>query len=467
MLNTSDIFIWIIIAFLFVLLNGFFVAAEFSLVGVRRSKIEELASKSSRAKAVLKALEHQDTIISATQLGITLASLALGFIAGSVFEPVIEDFFNHYFPDLGKTNHVILTFVIPLSIAALMAVALTTYAHVVLGELVFKSVALQYPDSTAMWVAKPLGWFTKVAHPLISLFNATAWLVLKVFGITPVSGLHNVHSEDELKLIINQSQKAGILDKHETEILSRAFDLPDTTVREIMTPRTELVLLSIEEPFKDVLDEVIESGHSRFPVYEDNPDKIIGFIYAKDILQYFKQALTDAQNSEFNPDLKVILREPDFIPETMKADRLLEMFQSSKRQVAVVVTEFGGVAGLISLEDVLELLVGDIQDEYDIEPPDILSTENGDIINAQMGIDDFNEHFNTNFESEHSVTLGGFVIEKFGRIPDEGETITLENFFITIQKVNDHRLLELLVTKIENPVVETDVEEEKKESTNE
>lgn len=446
----QEFLIFLFVSVLFILFNGFFVAAEFALVGVRRSKIEELATRSSRAKAVLKALEHQDIIISATQLGVTFSSLSLGFLAGSYFEPLLDQYFRDF------------SFLPPNTaslIGGIVAISITSYFQVVLGELVFKSVALQYPDGTALWVAKPLSFFTKLAYPVIKLFNGTAWLVLKVFGVQPMSNLHNVHSEDELKLIISQSQKAGILEKHETEILSRAFDLPDTTVREIMTPRTELVILSISDSFKTILEQVIESGHSRFPVYEESPDKIIGFIYAKDILQYFKRALQHNQENDFNPDLRVILRETDFIPETMKADKLLEMFQSSKRQVAVVVNEFGGVAGLISLEDVLELLVGDIQDEYDIEPPDILATDNGDVINAQMSLDDFNEHYHTEYESEFSVSIGGFIIEKFGRIPLEKETITVDCFLITVQKVSDHRLLELLV-KIVQPIVNPEDQEE-------
>ncbi len=435
--SVSDYIILLFVSLLFILFNGFFVAAEFALVGVRKSKIEELALKSSRAKAVLKALEHQDLIISATQLGVTVSSLSLGYIAGSFFEPVIDSSLGGVLP---KGTGPIL--------GGLIAIGLTSYIQVVLGELVFKSIALQYPDNTALWVAKPLSFFTKIAYPIIKLFNGTAWLVLKLFGVKPVSGMHNVHSEDELKLIINQSQKAGILEKHETEILSRAFDLPDTTVREIMTPRTELVSLSIEDPFKMILEQVIESGHSRFPVYEGNPDKIIGFIYAKDILQYFKNALEHSKENEFNPELRSILRVPDFIPETMRADKLLEMFQSSKRQVAVVINEFGGVAGLISLEDVLELLVGDIQDEYDLEPPDILATDNGDVINAQISLDDFNEHYDTDYESEFSVSLGGFIIENFGKIPVEKESITIQNFLFTIQKVSEHRILEVLVKPV-------------------
>lgn len=446
--SANEVFLIIAISFIFILINGFFVAAEFSLVAVRKSKIEELAVNSTRAKSVLKALEHQDLIISATQLGVTVSSLCLGFLAGSYFEPAINESFGGYLP----AN------LTPI-IGGLIAISVTSYVQVVLGELVFKSVALQYPDNTALWVAKPLSFFTKLAYPIIKLFNGTAWLVLKIFGIRPVKGVRNVHSEDELKLIISQSQKAGILEKHETEILSRAFDLPDTTVREIMTPRTELVLLSIKDSFKEVLEQVIESGHSRFPVYENNPDNIIGFIYAKDILQYFKQALVYTEDNDYNPELKAILRKPDFVPETMKADRLLEKFQSSKRQVAVVVTEFGGVAGLISLEDVLELLVGDIQDEYDIEPPDILTTEHGDVINAQMSLDDFNEHYMTEYESEHSVTLGGFVIEKLGRIPEEKETLTLDSYFITVQKVAEHRILELLVKQVEKPLIDPTLNE--------
>ncbi len=454
--NPQEFLIFATASILFILVNGFFVAAEFALVAVRRSKIEELATRSSRAKAVLKALEHQDLIISATQLGITFASLSLGYIAGTYFEPQIDGLISGFGIFPRNTAGIL---------GGIIAIALTSYLQVVLGELVFKSIALQYPDNTALWVAKPLSWFTKITLPIIKLFNATAWLVLKIFGVTQISGLHNVHSEDELKLIINQSQKAGILEKHETEILSRAFDLPDTTVREIMTPRTELVILSIDDTFKRILEQVIESGHSRFPVYEGNPDKIIGFIYAKDILQYFSKALGHTQDHDFNPELRSILREPDFIPETMKADKLLEMFQSSKRQVAVVVNEFGGVAGLISLEDVLELLVGDIQDEYDLEPPDILTTDDGDIINAQMSLDDFNEHYETEFESEHSISLGGFIIEKFGQIPEENETTNVDNFQITVQKVIDHRILELLVKRIPQ-TIDTEINQDQEHNNN-
>lgn len=455
--NLVEFIFFVILSLIFVLLNGFFVAAEFALVGVRRTKIEELALKGSgRAKAVLNALEHQDTVISATQLGITLSSLALGFVAGSYFEPVIEALIEEFLPIL--TNF---SFFISISFGALFAIFLTTYAHVVLGELVFKSIALQYPESTSIWVAKPLAVFSKLTSPLIKIFNGSAWLILRGFGMKPVSGSQNVYSEDELKLIISQSKAAGILEEHETEILSRTFDLTDTTVREIMTPRTELTLIDIKDKFTNILDRILESGHSRFPVFENTPDNIIGFLYAKDVLQYFKAVLLENNKEEFNPDIKAILREPEFVPESMHADKILEKMLNNKKQVAIVITEFGGVAGLISLEDVIELLVGDIQDEYDLEPPDVLNTELGDIINGTMSLDDFNDHFNTHYESDHAVTFGGFIIEKLGRIPLESDSITIDNFNITIQNVTKNKINELLVQPISRTQEEIKTEENK------
>lgn len=442
-----------VLALIFVLLNGFFVAAEFALVGVRRSSIEDLAQKGvGRAKVVLKALDHQDHIISATQLGITMASLALGFVAGSYFEPVIEHMFDDFLPNLA----------IGISVGAVVALAATTYAHVVLGELVFKSVALQYPEGTSLWVARPLSWFSTIASPVIKLFNGTAWLILAVFGVKPVPGAH-VHSEDELKLLITQSQQAGILDESETVILSRAFDLADTSIREIMTPRTELVSIDVEEDFHTILKKVIKTGHSRFPVHEESPDNVVGFLYAKDLLSYLDLLLENHLEGPLEPNLRNILREPDFVPEIMKADKLLEKFQNSKRQVAIVLNEFGGVVGLISLEDVLELLVGDIQDEYDSEPIDIVRSENGELVSGQTSLDDFNDYFKTSLASEHSVTIGGLITEKIGRFPEEEESVVIENYRIQVKKLENRRIQTLLINQV---VLETDVGDSEEHSKN-
>jgi CBS domain containing-hemolysin-like protein len=460
-IDLIEAFFYIIIAFLLVLLNGFFVAAEFALVSVRPSKIEEILRKNpknSRAKAVKQAIIHQDEIISATQLGITMASLALGFVGGLFLEPFIEELFHGI-----KIAGVL----IGIAFGGIIAYAIVTYMHVVIGELVPKSVALQYKERTSLWVAKPLHWFAWLFTPIIKLFNGTGWLILRLFGMEPIAGHQAVHSEDELKLIISQSSKAGILDERETAILNRAFDLPDTQVRALMTPITDLTTINITDDFKEVIRIITQTGHSRFPVYGEAHEKIIGFLYAKDLLNYMLQLLEangfDLKNGS-TPDINEILREVDYVPETMRASLLLEKFQASRRQVAIVVDEFGSLAGLVSLEDVLELLVGDIQDEYDTEPVEItqLSEREGvSQVSGQISLDDFNKYFQSDFDSEISVTIGGLITERLGRIPDENEVIKMSGLEVTISEISDYRIQTILV----DGKFKRDHEEEKEEET--
>jgi CBS domain containing-hemolysin-like protein len=432
----------LIIAFILVLLNGFFVAAEFALVSVRPSKVEEIIKKtgSRRAKAVKKAIENQDEVISATQLGITMASLALGFIAGAAIEPVLEEFFA----EIG-----FLALLSGLSLGVILAFAITTYMHVVLGELAPKSVALQYPAKTSLWVARPLHWFAMIFKPIIWLFNQTGWLVLALFGIKPIVGHRSVHSEDELKLLISQSSEAGILEERESAILKRTFDLPDTQIRMIMTPRGDMATVSIKDDFKVIVNTVNESGHSRFPVYDENHENIIGFLYAKDLLEYMEISLeNDRKLTTQEIDISELLRDVDYIPETMRADRLLTRFQEKKRHSAIVVNEFGELEGLITLEDILELLVGDIQDEYDIEPAEITPTNgvNGELkVNGQTSLEDFNAYLKTELISDISVTIGGLIIEKLGRIPKENEVFRMQNLVFTVNEVSKTRIITLLV----------------------
>ncbi len=443
-------FIFILfIALILVLLNGFFVAAEFALVSVRPSKVEEIikTTGSRRAKAVQKAIDNQDEVISATQLGITIASLSLGFLAGILehqfLGPVIDGFIDgiEFLAILGT-----------IAVGAIVAFALTTYMHVVLGELAPKSVALQYPLKTSLWVASPLRWFAKIFKPVIWFFNQTGWLVLKVFGIKPLVGHRDIHSEAELKMLISQSSKAGILEERETAILKRTFDLPDTQVRSLMKSRRDMVTISIDDDFTDIIKVVNESGHSRFPVFDENHEKIIGFLYAKDLLNYLELSL-DKGSIEYQNEIDIseLLRDVDYIPETMRADRLLGFFQNNKRHSAIVVDEFGELVGLITLEDILELLVGDIQDIYDIEPAEIVPSIANDgemVANGQTSLDDFNEYFKVDLSSDHSVTIGGLIIEKLGRIPEAKEIFKIQGLVFTVNEATKSRIISLRVHPI-------------------
>ncbi|MFX0123995.1 MAG: hemolysin family protein [Candidatus Hodarchaeota archaeon] len=455
----------LILAFLLVLLNGFFVAAEFALVSVRPSRVEEIVRKtgSRRAKAVQLAIDNQDEVISATQLGITMASLALGFLAGASIEPVLEVLFH----DLG-----VFALLGGLSLGALLAFAITTYMHVVLGELAPKSVALQYPMSTSLWVAKPLHWFAMIFKPVIWIFNQTGWLVLALFGIKPIVGHRPVHSEAELKLLISQSSEAGILEERESAILKRTFDLPDTQIRMLMTPRYDMKAISITDDFEEIVKCVNNTGHSRFPVFDESREKIVGFLYAKDLLNYLELFLDADEIGEKKDrvDISQLLREADYVPETMRADLLLEKLQNTKRHSAIVVDEFGEVVGLITLEDILELLVGDIQDEYDYEPAEITPSEENEgesKVSGQTSLDDFNDYFKTNFQSDFSVTIGGFIQEKLGRLPKEKEVFKIENIVFTVKESTEVRIETLLVhgkKKSEETKEETEEKPKEEES---
>jgi CBS domain containing-hemolysin-like protein len=322
--------------------------------------------------------------------------------------------------------------------------------HVVLGELAPKSVALQYPMNTSLWVAKPLRWFAVIFKPVIWIFNQTGWLVLALFGIKPIVGHRPVHSEAELKLLISQSSEAGILEEREGAILKRAFDLPDTQVRMIMTPRSDMRTITISDDFEEIVKCVNNTGHSRFPVFNESREKIIGFLYAKDLLNYLELFLDvdEVSNKKDQIDISQLLREVDYVPETMRADLLLEHLQNTKRHSAIVVDEFGEVAGLITLEDILELLVGDIQDEYDYEPAEIIPSEENEgesKVSGQTSLDDFNDYFKSNFQSEISVTIGGFIQEKLGRLPKEREVFKIENIVFNVKECTEVRIETLLV----------------------
>ncbi len=464
----------LILALILVLLNGFFVAAEFALVSVRPSRVEELVRKtgSRRAKAVQLAIKNQDEVISATQLGITMASLALGFLAGASIEPVIESIFEvvgfiTFLDELG-----ILVLLGGLSLGALLAFSMTTYMHVVIGELAPKSVALQYPERTSLWVAKPLHWFALIFKPIIWIFNQTGWLILSIFGIKPIVGHRSVHSEAELKLLISQSSEAGILEERESAILKRTFDLPDTQIRMLMTPRYEMNTITITDDFDEIVKFVNNTGHSRFPVSDESREKIVGFLYAKDLLNHLELFLdTDEITNKKNKiDISQLLREADYVPETMRADLLLEKLQNTKRHSAIVVDEFGEVVGLITLEDILELLVGDIQDEYDYEPAEITPSEENEgesKVSGQTSLDDFNDYFKTKFQSDISVTLGGFIQEKLGRLPKEKEVFKIEGIVFTVKEITELRIETLNVRglkKSEETEEETAEKTEEKES---
>lgn len=333
-----------------VALNGFFVAAEFALVAVRKTRIEELVSQGvRRAKAVLTAIDHLDRYIAATQLGITLASIALGMVGEPALAAVIEPAFG-FFPEAwrGAATH---------SAASVLAFMLITFMHVVFGELMPKTVALEVPDQTALFVAKPLIVFAKLTRPLIVVMNGLGNALLRLLGFHPAGGEEMVHSVEELLLLIEDTEEAGILDAEQADIVGNVFRMTDTRVRDCMVPRDKVAALEVTMLPEKVMEAVRNGAHTRMPVYEGELDHIVGIVNTKDLFYLFSLrgivVLEDA------------LYPPLYLKPEEQLDNALRLFRKAKRPMALVRDEEGKIHGLITLEDVIEEIVGDIEDEHD------------------------------------------------------------------------------------------------------
>ena len=368
------------LVFILVFLNGFFVASEFALVAVRKTRINELVKNGNKsARLVQKAIKNLDTYISATQLGITLASLGLGWLG----EPVIAKFLEPYFEIFLSEQ---IAFVSAHGAAIVIAFSIITFLHIVLGELAPKSIALQKAETTSLWIIRPLSLFATIFKPFIWILNGAGILVLKLIGFKAPSGHQLVHSEEEIKMILAQSAEEGAIEKEEAEMVYRVLKLGDLPVREIMIPRTKIIAFSIETPLKSVIKTAEENLHSRFPVYKDSIDNIVGFIHIKEIYKY---ALSDSKQKIVESLYKTLLRKENkarisktrlirkilTVSQAREIDEVLLEMRSKRVHIAVVNDELGGTAGIVTLEDILETLVGEIHDEF--EKLDII-TQNKD-----------------------------------------------------------------------------------------
>lgn len=424
--------------FFLVFLNGFFVAAEFALVKVRASQIEIKAKTGSRVAKIAKHMtQHLDGYLAATQLGITLASLGLGWVGEAVMTDIVSRFFNFIEVDMSST--------VATNIGHVLAFAIITVLHIVFGELAPKSLAIQRPIGTTMSIALPLHFFYLLFRPFIWLLNGFANFILKLLGISTIAGHEAHHSSEELQYLLDQGKESGALEINEHELIKNVFDFNERVVKNIMVPRTKISGIELNTSHKEVLDIVIHEGYSRIPVYDETIDKIVGIVHAKDILPLL------AENKECI--LKDIIRIPYFIPETKKINDLLSELQLKRIQIAIVLDEFGGTAGMVTLEDIMEELVGEIQDEYDEEKPIVeVMSKNEFIIDATASIYDVNEFLPHDLPEDGDYdTVAGLVSEIFGKIPDVGETSDFNGYTITILKKADQNVesvkLELVINR--------------------
>lgn len=435
-----DTLLGILAVFALVSVNGFFVAAEFALVGARRTRLEQLAMEGSAgARAAQHATEHLDSYIAATQLGITLASLGLGWIGepavGHLFDPLL-----HLLPEATADA-------IGHTITAVVAFALVTMLHIVLGELAPKSIALQRPESTAILVARPTTWFLRIFRPVIWVMNTVGSMVVRLLGFEPTSGHAQVHSAEELEMLVKSSHEAGLLPKSEEQLLRRAFDFVDVTAEEIMQPRVEVDAVALDMPLPEMLRHLAEEHYSRYPVYEETIDNVIGILHTKDLFDVLVRSPNLLTDASVPFDLRGILRNPIFIPGSTGVDKLLERMQRTKTHFAVILDEYGGMAGVATMEDVLEELVGEVQDEFDSETSRIQSMGDIAFVDGLVSLTDVTERFGEPGGEWQSTTIGGYVPESLGRIPKVGDTVRFGAYDVRVDEMDGMRVARVRFVK--------------------
>jgi len=422
-----------------VLANGFFVAAEFALISVRRTRIAELVAQGNQgALWVQKALENPDRIIAATQLGITLASLGLGWIAEPAFTVILNPIIQLFSTDIqSELSH---------SIAAGLSFAIITFLHVVVGELAPKSIALQNPENTSMIVARPTIWTEWIFKPAIWVLNGTGNFLLKLVGVEPASGHELVHSVEEIKMLVKASSEEGVVETGESEMLHAIFDFGELLVRQVMIPRTEIIAFEADSTLRESIEIATKSTFTKFPVFEDVMDNIIGVIHIKDLL---RAQLNPKQSNCLARDL---IHEALFIPETVHVRSVLQLFRSKRQHIAIVMDEFGGTAGLVTLEDLMEEIVGEISDPFDTRQPEIQLFPNGSAsIDGLALIDEVNDALGLDLQDPHYDTIAGFVLGKLGRIPEINDEIRVRDFLIKVKIFDGMRIERLEFTRIEKP----------------
>ena len=406
-----------------ILLNGFFVAAEYGLVTARRTRIVELHHQGNRrARDVLRITSDPPRFIAAMQLGVTLTSLGIGALG--------EQALAHAFDDFLATI-----------LAVLLAYLILTFLHVVIGELVPKGIALGHSEGTALAVAVPVRTFFVAFRPLIWFLEASTEVVLRWLGLQPPGSEDQVLSEAELRMLVSQSTEHGEIEQQEQEMLYKVFDFADKEVSNVMVPRPEVVALSIDLPPEQALEAVMDSPYTRYPVYRESLDNVVGILHVRDLFS----ALRDRGMHEVK--IEDLVRPTHIVPETKDLAALLTEFRRANQHMAIVVDEYGEMEGIVTLEDLLEEIVGEIEDEFDLPDESVEQIDDDTIkIDGTFPIDDFNERFRTELPQEDYHTVAGFVFGLLGRQPEVGDDISHDGMRFDVLEVEGSRINKLAVT---------------------
>ena len=424
-----------------VLVNAFFVAAEFAMVRVRHTRMAELAEGGDwRARAVAAAQQHLDAFLSATQFGITLASLGLGWIG----EPAFAHLLAPVFEELGVSSPRVIH-----NTSVAVAFALITFLHIVLGELAPKSYAIRFAEPTALWVAVPMRVFQIVFAPALWLLDRCSEATLRLIGVKPETSGDLAHSEEELRILLAESHRLGALSGAKRKLLENVIDYTDRTARHVMIPRSDIAYLSLARSLEENLAVITQTAATRYPLASTDIDHVVGMVHVKDLFNR-RDALRSSE------DLAAVKREILFVPETRPLDALLRDFQQRRIHIAIVVDEYGGTSGLVTLEDVLEEIVGEIQDEFDREPPSVEETPQGLVFDGLTLIDDAGERLGVTLPEPADVsTLAGLVTAQIGRMPRPGDKVTIAGLEFTVVEVKGRRVSKVLVAR--RPEVQADV----------
>jgi putative hemolysin len=412
----------LILVFLLVLGNAIFVTAEYALVTARRSRLEERAqSGNAAARHALAMMDEPVRFISTAQVGITIFSILLGAIG----EPLLSDYFQ---PPLSN------------ALAFVFAFLILTYLSVVLGELVPKAIALQKAEPLALFLAYPLDLLARVLHPLVWLLQLSANTVTRLFGIRPAPAGLIAHTREDIRLTVAEAEDTGVIHEAEEEMLYKVFDFAEKEVHDVMIPRPDVVAISVDLPPEECLAAVIDSPHTRYPAYRDTLDEIAGVLHVRDLFS----ALNDRGIADV--EIAQLLRPAQIVPETKDLGSLLADFRRTKNHMSIVVDEYGVMQGIVTLEDVLEEIVGEIEDEFDLPDESVERVDDSTIrVHGTFPVDDFNEQFATELPVEDYHTLGGFVFGLLGRAPEGGDSVDRENLRFRVLEVEGSRIERLEV----------------------
>ena len=423
--------------FVLVLINGFFVAAEFALVSVRRTRIDQLANEGSkRGRLTQKVLKDLDLYIAATQLGITMASLGIGFLAEPAIEHTVRPTLLGW--NVAETSVTTISFII--------AFTLSTALHIVFGELAPKSLALQRSEQVSLAVSIPMIVFATVFRPFIYVLNATGNGVVRLLGLRPVTGHHTAHSEEEIRMIVSASRQEGVLEEQEKELLNNVFDLSDTPVRGIMTPRVDMIAIEENAPLRRLMQLNEEHGYSRVPIYRDTTDNIIGVAYIGDILRHLDHLDTVSVGQIARPTV--------FAPENMKVLDLFPLLQRAKTHMAIVVDEFGSAIGILSMEDIFEEVVGTVDSGFDFDTMKTrrvtIESEGDDthLISGRAPISELNDSLKLNLPVGEAHTLAGFLINRLRHIPEVGDTVLEQGYRYTVTEADARAVTKVRVERV-------------------